>query len=192
MIGPVHAAMVWMCGMPGREPLPADPADDSDIDAQLATIDTAVAAIQAKTDNLPSDPADDSDIDSQLATIDSNVDAIKAVTDALNDPTAAAIADQGKLWPDGIVPYVIDNSVDEVENAIRRAIDEYHNKTNLRFVPRNGHADFVRFIQVPMLFESCRGCGDGCTNCGQSCVNTKSVIWTTSGRTVDKKVYVSS
>jgi hypothetical protein len=41
--------------------LPADPADDSDIDAQLATIagylDTEVAAIKAKTDNLPASPA---------------------------------------------------------------------------------------------------------------------------------------
>lgn len=64
--------------------LPADPADDSDIDSQLATIagylnteiaailaavDTEVAAIKAKTDNLPADPADDSDIDAQLAAI---------------------------------------------------------------------------------------------------------------------------
>jgi hypothetical protein len=41
--------------------LPADPADDSDIDAQLAAIaayiDTEVAAIKAKTDNLPANPA---------------------------------------------------------------------------------------------------------------------------------------
>jgi len=63
--------------------LPADPADDSDIDAQLATIDAVVDAIKAKTDNLPADPADDSDIDAQLATIDAVVDAIKAKTDNL-------------------------------------------------------------------------------------------------------------
>lgn len=41
--------------------LPADPADDSDIDAQLAAIagylDTEIAAIKAKTDNLPAAPA---------------------------------------------------------------------------------------------------------------------------------------
>jgi len=41
--------------------LPADPADDSDIDAQLATIaaylDTEIAAIKAKTDNIPASPA---------------------------------------------------------------------------------------------------------------------------------------
>ena len=41
--------------------LPADPADDSDIDTQLATIagylDTEVAAIKAKTDLIPASPA---------------------------------------------------------------------------------------------------------------------------------------
>lgn len=41
--------------------LPSDPADDSDIDAQLAAIagylDTEIAAIKAKTDNLPASPA---------------------------------------------------------------------------------------------------------------------------------------
>lgn len=37
--------------------LPADPADDSDIDSQLSTIDSVVDAIKAKTDNLPASPA---------------------------------------------------------------------------------------------------------------------------------------
>jgi len=60
--------------------LPADPADDSDIDSQLATIDSLVDAIKAKTDNLPADPADDSDIDAQLASIASEVTAILADT----------------------------------------------------------------------------------------------------------------
>jgi hypothetical protein len=58
--------------------LPADPADDSDIDTQLAAIasyiDTEVAAIKAKTDLIPAD------ITTQL---DTNVPAIKAVTDKL-------------------------------------------------------------------------------------------------------------
>jgi hypothetical protein len=86
--------------------LPSDPADDSDIDTQLAAIaayldteiaailaavDTEIAAIKAKTDNLPSDPADDSDIDAQLAAIagylDTEIAAIKAKTDNLpTDP----------------------------------------------------------------------------------------------------------
>jgi hypothetical protein len=91
--------------------LPADPADDSDIDSQLAAIaayvdtevaailaavDTEVAAIKAKTDNLPPDPADQSAVESAitsatsglatsaaLATVDGNVDAILADTNEL-------------------------------------------------------------------------------------------------------------
>ena len=77
--------------------LPADPADDSDIDSQLSTIDTVVDAIKAVTDNLPNSGAlTDLATAAALAVVDTVVDAIKAVTDALNDPTAAAIADQ--VW----------------------------------------------------------------------------------------------
>ena len=76
--------------------LPSDPADDSDIDAQLATIasyiDTEIAAIKAKTDNLPSDPADASDIAALFAGISAKLPAalssggfIKAIVSAFDD-----------------------------------------------------------------------------------------------------------
>lgn len=86
--------------------LPADPADDSDIDTQLAAIagyldtevaailaavDTEVAAIKAKTDNLPADPADDSDIDTQLAAIAGYLDTEVAAILAAVDTEVAAI-----------------------------------------------------------------------------------------------------
>lgn len=82
-------------------------------DAPVATVDTVVDAIKAKTDNLPSDPADASDIASSFTTVngkldaiddyvDSEVAAIKAKTDlipaspaAVGDiPTAADIAEE--------------------------------------------------------------------------------------------------
>jgi hypothetical protein len=63
--------------------LPADPADDSDIDTQLAAIasyiDTEVAAIKAKTDLIPAD------ITTQL---DTNVPAIKVKTDLIGASVA--------------------------------------------------------------------------------------------------------
>jgi len=38
------------------------------------------------------------------------------------------------LWPNGVVPYVIDSVFDSAEiNMIYRAIDDYHNKTSIRF-----------------------------------------------------------
>lgn len=85
--------------------LPADPADASDIAAQFATVnsalatlssyvDTEVAAILAKTNNLPADPASTSAINSQFSVTNSKIDvvddyidtevlAIKAKTDQL-------------------------------------------------------------------------------------------------------------
>jgi cell division protein ZapA (FtsZ GTPase activity inhibitor) len=89
--------------------LPSDPADQSVIQATLATlataanlatltsyVDTEVAAIKAKTDGLPSDPADESSIQAKLATlatasalatvagyVDTEVAAIKAKTDLI-------------------------------------------------------------------------------------------------------------
>lgn len=60
--------------------LPSDPADESSIQATLATIaayiDTEVAAIKAKTDNLPSDPADESSIQASIATLSAAVTVI--------------------------------------------------------------------------------------------------------------------
>jgi hypothetical protein len=77
-----------------------DPVDESDLFALIATIDTVVDAIKAKTDNLPVDPADASDIaaafaavNAALVTIDDFLDteiaAIKAKTDNLPAAPAA-------------------------------------------------------------------------------------------------------
>ena len=107
--------------------LPADPADDSDIDAQLAAIkaetalivedtattipatlatiegkidtaDTVVDAIKAKTDNLPTDPADDSDIDTAIAAVKTVVDAILVDTGTtLDGKITAILADTNEL-----------------------------------------------------------------------------------------------
>jgi hypothetical protein len=52
------------------------------------------------------------------------------------------------LWPGGVVPYTIDRSVNE--NSVLRqhviaAIQDW-NRTNVRFVARNGERDYVRFV----------------------------------------------
>jgi len=93
--------------------LPADPADDSDIDGQLATIaaylDTEIAAIKAVTDNLPDAGAlndlatilaDTGELQTDWANggrLDLLIDAIKAKTDNLkdawNDLAAGAVGD---------------------------------------------------------------------------------------------------
>jgi hypothetical protein len=72
------------------------------VDTEVATLLTAAAAIQAKTDNLPSDPADASDVAAALASlastlatiasyIDTEVAAIKAKTDSLTFTAAGQV-----------------------------------------------------------------------------------------------------
>ena len=72
------------------------------VDTEIATLLTAAAAIQAKTDGLPSDPADASDVAAALASlastlatmasyIDTEVAAIKAKTDSLTFTVAGQV-----------------------------------------------------------------------------------------------------
>ncbi len=55
--------------------------------------------------------------------------------------------DADRLWPDGIVPYVIDANVPERE-AILSAISEWNSKTVIRLVERKTEVDYVRFRAV--------------------------------------------
>lgn len=61
--------------------LPADPASETNVNAnetKIDTLDTVVDAIKLKTDNLPADPADDSDLDTSIAAIAAWVDQIES------------------------------------------------------------------------------------------------------------------
>jgi len=97
--------------------LPADPADDSDLDTSIAAVkaetalivadtnelqtdlhdggrlDLLVDAIKAKTDNLPVDPGDQSAIVAEIDANEVKIDAVKA-------ETALIVADTGELQTD--------------------------------------------------------------------------------------------
>lgn len=90
--------------------LPADPADDSDIDTQLATIagyldtemaatlaavDTEVAAIKAKTDNLPASPAA---VGSAMTLDLTQALDLTPVTDSVGDALVAAVSQGFGKW----------------------------------------------------------------------------------------------
>ncbi|KAK3760851.1 hypothetical protein RRG08_034693 [Elysia crispata] len=68
-----------------------------------------------------------------------------------------------RQWPDGIVPYVMEDGLTQIEtDGIRQAIETYHRYTCMRFVPWTnvsgvttnellnlGHPGYIRFIDHP-------------------------------------------
>ncbi|XP_078369548.1 zinc metalloproteinase nas-4-like [Oculina patagonica] len=56
------------------------------------------------------------------------------------------VSDMVKRWPDGVVPYTLDSSLNkEALKAIRKAIREFHKRTCVKFVPRTEEHDYVEF-----------------------------------------------
>ncbi|GBN16025.1 Astacin [Araneus ventricosus] len=64
--------------------------------------------------------------------------------------TDAGIRDPRFRWPGypgrGVVPFVLDGSVGNFRNVIYQAMEQYHNYTCIRFVPRTNERDFVRIF----------------------------------------------
>ncbi|MDE0105207.1 MAG: M12 family metallopeptidase [Bryobacterales bacterium] len=65
-------------------------------------------------------------------------------------PSGRALApEQDDLWPEGIVPYVIDNNVSaEQRQDTLLAIRAWNNKTVVSLIPRTTEANYVRFSNV--------------------------------------------
>lgn len=83
-------------------------------------------------------------------------DIILGTVDEVADLASGRVATYGThqdgspcIWPDGLVPYVIDDDVRE-RDLILRAIREWDTRTVLRFVERAPqHADYLRFASGP-------------------------------------------
>ena len=61
-----------------------------------------------------------------------------------------AVPDAQRLWPDGIVPYLIDpdlynDSYGELDEWINQAIERWNARTVISLVPRTTQQDYVRF-----------------------------------------------
>ena len=107
--------------------LPADPASETNVNAnetKIDTIDTVVDAIKAKTDNLPADPASETNVDAnetKIDTVDTVVDAIKAKTDNLPG-SPAAVGSEMNLADDAIASGKYDESTAHpVTTAMQKA-----------------------------------------------------------------------
>ena len=61
------------------------------------------------------------------------------------------------LWPNGVVPYVIDPGFNEEGlTSIQAAIDEWNSKTVISMVERTTESDFVRFLPNELLEGTCQ------------------------------------
>jgi len=57
-------------------------------------------------------------------------------------------------WPGGQIPYVISNAYTQRERAvIARAMQAYHDKTCIRFVPRNKERDYLYIAKIDGCFS---------------------------------------
>ncbi|KAL4711841.1 hypothetical protein ACJJTC_006010 [Scirpophaga incertulas] len=58
--------------------------------------------------------------------------------------TRNGVRDQTSMWPNGIIPYVIEGYFNQQQrDMIRKAIADYHRLTCLRFVPYSGQKDYL-------------------------------------------------
>jgi hypothetical protein len=61
----------------------------------------------------------------------------------------ALILPKPTLWKDGIIPYVIDNNLPNIQ-AVKEAVEISNSKTTLRWIERSDQKDFVRFKEGPL------------------------------------------
>ncbi|XP_026467642.1 astacin-like metalloprotease toxin 4 [Ctenocephalides felis] len=58
----------------------------------------------------------------------------------------SAILNRAALWPNGVIPFMIDPSLRSVEYIVRQAIEQYHYYTCIRFIPRTNQQNYLRIF----------------------------------------------
>lgn len=63
-----------------------------------------------------------------------------------NSEARNGLVKESSRWPNNVIPYVFHSSVSSNDrNLINQAINEYHAKTCLKFVPRSSEKDYISF-----------------------------------------------
>ncbi|XP_042892083.1 zinc metalloproteinase nas-4-like [Penaeus japonicus] len=90
----------------------------------------------------------------------------------------SAIRNPQKVWPSGVIPYVISATYSSQERAvIARAMSEYHQKTCIRFVPRASHRDYVHILRGQGCSSAVgRSGGSQVVSLGHGCVQIGVVL----------------
>ena len=89
-----------------------------------------------------------------------------------------AIRDSWRKWPEGVIPYVISSSFNSRERSIiAKAMNEYHEKTCIRFEPRNSERGYINIMKGSGCSSSVGRTGSRQqVSLGNGCVYTGIVI----------------
>jgi hypothetical protein len=68
-------------------------------------------------------------------------------------PQLAGGDPERRRWPDGVIPYAVSVADPVMRGAIDQAIQHWHERTPVRFVPRRGDAHFVEFVETGAGFS---------------------------------------
>lgn len=79
-----------------------------------------------------------------------------------NPMTRNAIKDTWRKWPNAVVPYVVSKEYSKYERSVMaKAVQEYHERTCIRFVPRTNERDYIHIVKG-------RGCSSSVGRTGNS------------------------
>jgi hypothetical protein len=60
--------------------------------------------------------------------------------------TSSAVRDPRRLWPNGVVPYLISSDSRELRQAVGQAIQDFQTNTCLRFIERTNEAAYLNIV----------------------------------------------
>lgn len=88
----------------------------------------------------------------EVAAATSRLDAANPGTDSWSEPQMATGIKLGTLWPDGVIPYLIDRSVPvEGREVLLSAIEQWNTKTVITLEGRTRQKNYVRFTSDPSI-----------------------------------------
>lgn len=88
-----------------------------------------------------------------------------------------ALPSDRTLWPEGIVPFEIDESVANITDLLLEAMDVYHRETCIRFVPRTDEYDYIKIVNSSGCFSYLgRQGGQQVVSIGRGCEYLGTVI----------------
>ncbi|KFM80684.1 Astacin-like metalloprotease toxin, partial [Stegodyphus mimosarum] len=88
-----------------------------------------------------------------------------------------AIPGENYRWPGAVVPYVIDTSVAFFTSVILKGMQDYHDHTCVRFVPRTDQQDYIRIFRGQGCYSHVgKTGGQQPVSLGDGCMYTGTVV----------------